>query len=53
LLLNYLFNIGVPLAARGTFAQPFGRLISAMLTEVCSFDFAHAEAKVEKEKGHD
>jgi hypothetical protein len=53
LLLYNFFNVCIPLATGRAFTQPFGRLVSAVLTEEGCFYFAHAAAKVEKEKGHD
>jgi hypothetical protein len=40
-LLDYLFHIGIPFSARGTFAQPFRALSSAVLTEKGGFYFSH------------
>ena len=36
-----LLGEGVPFAARGTAAQPFGSFESAVFAEVCLFDFCH------------
>jgi hypothetical protein len=40
--LNF-FHIGVPLAAVGTAAHPFGRGIAAVLTGINGFNFCHSE----------
>ena len=50
LFLDDFFDVRIPFATGRAFTQPFGRLVAAVLTEEGCFYFAHAVAKVEKEK---
>ena len=41
-LAHHLFGVGVPLSARRAFAHPFGRVLSAMGTNIYGFLFGHS-----------